>query len=332
MSNRAYIQSLTATDYRLAIQEGLAFIRFGEMIHPQARIFIKPNLTFPEYRPGVMTNPAAIEAAIQALKDYSPNIIIGDSDSGGYNRFSMSKVYEQTGIYDFASRYGVQIVNLSNLTRKSINFEYQNKAFQLDLPALLVEDIDILITMPVPKVHGNTTVSLTFKNQWGCIPENKDRLRLHPYFKHVILEVNKAIKSKVAIIDGLYGLTENGPMRGKPIQTNWLMVTEGIGTGARLCCEIMGFPLSSVPHLRYAEENHWIPSRDAIQLNQDLAPFVKEKFSLRRKFTDYPGLLAFNHAWIAHLAYFSPLSDILHRLLYLVREPFYDYDKYTVKK
>jgi hypothetical protein len=28
---------------------------------------------------------------------------------------------------------------------------------------------------------------------------------------------------------------------------------------------------------------------------------------------------------VANLAYFSPLAKLLHRLLYLFREPFYDY-------
>jgi 4-aminobutyrate aminotransferase-like enzyme len=48
----------------------------------------------------------AIEAAILAIKDYTPHITIGDSDSGGYNRFSMDEVYRETGILDFAKKYG----------------------------------------------------------------------------------------------------------------------------------------------------------------------------------------------------------------------------------
>ena len=101
------------------------------------------------------------------------------------------------------------------MSRRSIQFSYKHKSFTLPLPVFLLDEIDILVTMPVPKIHSNTGVSLTFKNQWGCIPENKDRLRLHPYFQHVILEVNKAVKANVAIIDGKYGLNKNGPMKGE---------------------------------------------------------------------------------------------------------------------
>ena len=332
MQHHAFIESLDHQNYLPAIQAGLKFIGFEQLVSSNSRIFIKPNLTYPQFLPGVMTNPAAIEAAIIAISAYTSHIFIGDSDSGGYNRFSMSRVYEETGIVNLAKKYNVQLVNLSQLPRKTIQFDYKNKSFRLDLPVLLLEDVDMLVSMPVPKVHANTKVSLTFKNQWGCIPENKDRLKLHPYFRHVILEVNKAIKSKVAIIDGLFGLNQNGPMLGRPVNLNWLMVTSDLGTGARLCCDLMGIPISSIAHLEYARELGWIPKTGDIQINKEITLFRHEKFYLRRKLTDFPGLLAFNSVEIAYLAYFSPIADFLHRVLYLIRKPLYDYEKYSARK
>jgi hypothetical protein len=183
--------------------------------------------------------------------------------------------------------------------------------------------------MPVPKIHCNTGVSLTHKNQWGCIPEPQDRLKLHPYFQHVILEVNKAVKARVAIMDGQYGLNINGPMRGTPVKLDWVLVTDDLGAGSRVACELMQIPLERIAHLRYARQLGLIPDLRDIELNTDLAPYKGVKFSLRRKWTDYPGYLAFNSPFLAYLAYFSPMADLLHRLLYLVREPFYDYDKHA---
>ena len=274
-----------------------------------------------------MTSPEAIEAAILAVREYTSKIYIGDFDSGGYNRFSMDEVYKNTGIIDFAKKYDVEVVNLSRLERKPIQFNYKNKEFHLDLPRFLLEDIDLLVTMPVPKVHANTGVSLTFKNQWGCIPENRDRLRLHPYFEHVILEVNKAVKSQVAIVDGRYGLTGNGPMLGVPVKLDCVMVTDSIGAGARLCCDLMQIPLEKIRHLNYAKRQGFVPETNSIIVNQDFHAFQREKFTLKRKWTDYPGYFAFRSPFIAHLAYFSPFSQLLHNILYLFREPFYQYNR-----
>lgn len=324
MAYRAFLEKVDE-DYVNAIQQGLQWINFEKFVSEGKCIFIKPNLTFPMYRPGVMTNPRAVEAAILAVREYTPFIYVGDADSGGYNRFSMDEVYRATGLWQFAEKYGVRVVNLSKIERRTITFQYRKHDFSLDLPRLLTDEIDLLITMPVPKIHANTVVSLTFKNQWGCIPEPSDRLRLHPFFKHVVLEVNRAVKAKVAIIDGKYGLNVNGPMRGQPVELNWVLVADDIGAGARLACELMQIPLERVPHLRYAKEMGLIPDREEILINQDVKPFLKEKFILRREWTDYPGFLAFHSPFLAYLAYFSPLAETLHRILYLFREPFYDY-------
>src|SRR5205823_2930879 len=130
----------------------------------------------------------------------------------------MDEVYAATGIATFASRYGVKVVNLSRIERSQIQFECRGRQIGLELPKLLTDEIQMLITMPVPKIHMNTGVSLTFKNQWGCIPEPNDRLRLHPYFKEVVVAVNRAVHAKFAIVDGRVGLNASGPLRGQAIE------------------------------------------------------------------------------------------------------------------
>lgn len=331
MSYRAFIDHITAESYYDQVRRGLEYVRFGDKVSATSKVFVKPNLTFPTFRPGVMTSQVAIDAALRAIREYTQHIYIGDADSGGYNRFSMTEVYQETGVEEIANRYGAQLVNLSLLERRPIQFRYQRKDFTLNLPALLTDEIDVLVTLPVPKIHMNTGVSLSFKNQWGCIPEPTDRLKLHPYFRHVILEVNKAIKTQYVIMDGTYGLNVSGPMQGEAVPLNWVLVTNHPGVTEQLACELMNIRYRSIDHLRYAEKLGWIPPRNQITINQPLKPFIGPKFILKRKWTDYPGLLAFNNAFLAYLAYFSPLADILHKILYLFREPFYDYDKHSRK-
>jgi uncharacterized protein (DUF362 family) len=329
MTFRVFLGDLRLNSYIDLIEQGLQYIQFEKLVSSSTRIFIKPNLTFPTYRLGVMTSPDAIKSAILAIRKYTPHIFIGDSDSGGYNRFSMDEVYREIGLQDLAQEYGVQIVNLSNIERRTIEFTYRNQNISLGLPKLLTDETDLLITMPVPKIHANTGVSLSFKNQWGCIPENKDRLRLHPYFHHVILEVNKAIKTRVVIMDGKYGLNRNGPMLGDPVELNWIMVADDPGAAARVATELMQIPLSKIKHLRYAEQKGFIPEWDLIDINQQISSFQTTKFYLKRKWTDLPGYIAFQNSFFSYLAYFSPFADILHRMLYIFRQPFYDYGRYS---
>ena len=204
----------------------------------------------------------------------------------------------------------------------------RREVVKVSLPRLLTDDIDVLVTMPVPKLHMNSGVSLTFKNQWGCISQPTDRLRAHPYFSEVVMAVNQAVKAKYAVIDGRFGLDRSGPLRGDPIRLDWVAVSSSLGAGAVIACELMGVPLQRIEHLRYARELGLVPDLEEIEFNTEWSRFAAARpFRLRRHWTDIPGYLAFRSAPIAHLAYFSRWAKPLHRLLYLFREPFYDYDE-----
>ncbi|OGM12626.1 hypothetical protein A2V80_03100 [Candidatus Woesebacteria bacterium RBG_16_39_8b] len=109
---RIYIGNLPG-DYLFEIQKGLSFISLATKIRTGDLVFIKPNLTFPHYKKGVMTSPRCIEQLIIALKDYTGNIMIGEADGGGYNRFSMDVVFDKTGLFEIAKKYEAKIVNLS---------------------------------------------------------------------------------------------------------------------------------------------------------------------------------------------------------------------------
>lgn len=331
MVPRAFIGAITPGElasYLDVIEEGLEYVGFSE-IYKEPRLFIKPNLTFPTYQPGVMTTPVAIEAAILALKARGSRLLVGEADSGGYNPFPMEEVYRETGINDLAARQGVNVVNLSKFETREIEVRKGRRTLKVALPRLLTDELDGLVTMPVPKIHMNTGVSLTFKNQWGCIPQPSDRLRLHPYFKEVVVAVNRAVRTRFAIVDGTFGLNRSGPMRGDPVPLNWVLVTNDFGAGARLVCDLVGIDLRKIHHLRYAEKEGLIPASSEIVLNQPLEGFRSdESFYLHRAWTDWPGNLAFRNRGLAHLAYFSSFADPLHRLLYRVREPFYDYEKW----
>ncbi|MHB8437648.1 MAG: DUF362 domain-containing protein [Acidimicrobiales bacterium] len=322
---RVFLDRVRPDTYLDVIRCGLEYVGFGKLVGHDTRVFVKPNLTFPEYRRGVMTSPACVEAALVAIREYTPHVRIGDSDSGGYNPFPMEAVYEQTGIVGFARTHGVELVNLTRVPRRTIDLQLGRRVVPLGLPRLLTDETDVLVTLPVPKIHMNTHVSLSYKNQWGCIPEPTDRLRLHPDFAEVVLAVNDAVHAKVAIVDGMYGLNRSGPMAGDAVELGWLLVAEDLGAAARACCALMQVPLRRAPQLRLAERRGRVPVLGDLVFNQDVEPFVAAPFTLRRKLTDYPGLFAFRSRMLAHLGYFSPLAGLLHKLLYVFRKPFYDY-------
>ena len=322
---KIYIEQINS-DYLSKLQEGLSYIDFDSKISKDDCIFIKPNLTYPYYKKGVMTSPECIEKLVVALKDYSTNIIIGESDGGGYNRFSMNEVFEKTGLQSIAHKHNIRLVNLSDLPSRNINFNYNRKEFSVPLPELLLDEVQAFITVPVPKVHSNTGVSMSIKNQWGCIQIPSERLKLHPHFKKVILEINKALKVKISVIDGRFGLNRNGPMRGDPIELNWLMVADNILAADMVCSTLMGIEPDGIHYLSYYKSNESPMNLTKINFNQNYQQFIGPKFYLKREFWDYPGYFAFQSELLSYLAYHSPLAGFLHKVLYLFREKFYEHD------
>jgi uncharacterized protein (DUF362 family) len=309
--------------YAACIAQGFEFLHSGAFISPSDRICIKPNLTFPVFRQGVMTNPEALEALIVYLKHFTDRITICESDSGGYNRFSMDHVFQTTGITKFAKHYGIRVVNMSYSSSRPIHFRYHLKKFSIPLPTLILDECDLFITVPVPKVHANTGVSLSLKNQWGIIQEPALRLKLHPYFREVIYQVNKALPRSIAFVDGKYGLTRNGPMRGDALKLNWVLIGDDLFYVDFAVAEIMGLNPFTIPYLNYILHREGITSLDGVQFNQDHKSFVTERFYLHREWTDLPGVMTFNSRALAYIGYESALAKPLHWLLYKFREPFY---------
>lgn len=312
---KAFLQKL-GEDYGPAVRAGLEWTGVTARLRRGDTVFIKPNLTFPVFRKGVMTNPACVEAVVAAFKDHTDRIVIGEADSGGYNRFNISDVQARIGLVDIARRYGAELVNLSRLPAGEIAIRSGSRDLRFPFPRLLMDEADVVVSVGVPKIHMNTLVSMTVKNLWGCIPEPPVRLRLHPYLGDVLAAIVTRLKSVVAVIDGRYGLNRSGPMLGDPVDLNWLLVADDLYAADALCCHLMQIDPRRVAYLRD------VP----VETNTDPAAFIGPRFYLRRAWTDYPGLMAFHSPFLSYLAYFSPLADILHKILYLFRKPFYNYD------
>jgi hypothetical protein len=56
-----------ADDYAGPVEAGLGGVGFFGAVPAGATVFLKPNFTFPSYRPGVMTSFACVKATTECL-------------------------------------------------------------------------------------------------------------------------------------------------------------------------------------------------------------------------------------------------------------------------
>jgi len=283
-------------------------------------VFIKPNLTYPKFKKGVTTRVEYIENLVAALRQInnSTKIYIGEGE-GGYNSFSMTETMLSMGFYELEKRFqNLKVVNISKIPTSIIELKVDGKPYPINLPKLFFDEIDFSISCPVPKVHCMTKVSLSFKNQWGCLPDTM-RLKNHYVFNKIIGQICNYLKFKYAFLDGKYGLDKNGPMVGKPFEINWFVASNSLGAFDMVVSEMMGFNWREIGHLREADNLSFIPGRKEIKIVGDLEP-LKRNFSLKRNFWNYPALLAFNSKKLTHFFYFSKYAKILHDIMYLFRK------------
>jgi uncharacterized protein (DUF362 family) len=282
-------------------------------------IFIKPNLTYPKYKKGVTTRIEFIEALVSALREINSTtkIYIGEGE-GGYNAFAMSGALENMGYFDLEKKYAnVEIVNISKIPSKKVELKANGKPYIIELP-LLFDEVDFSISCPVPKVHCMTGITLSFKNQWGCVPDIM-RLKNHYVFDEIISQIGDKLKFRYAFLDGKYGLDDNGPMVGTPVELNWFAASDSLGAFDMIVSEMMGVKWEKIGHLKTAQKYGYLPRREDVRIVGDIAS-MKRKFKLKRTFWNYPALIAFKSKSLTHIVYFSKIAKVLHDIMYTFRK------------
>jgi uncharacterized protein (DUF362 family) len=187
---------------------------------------------------------------------------------------------------------------------------------------LLIEEDFVTVTLPVPKVHCMTGVSLSFKNQWGCIPDMM-RLRLHYHFNEIIGPINRLLKVGLAIVDGTYGLTKNGPIaEGEAVRPGWLVMSPHPGAADRVASHLMGLKLEDYAHYRRIRQTNPLPHLAEIETNQDLEPFRAQtpRFYLQRHCWNWVAKTTWYSRRWSYIVYESRLTGLLHRIMYTFRE------------
>jgi uncharacterized protein (DUF362 family) len=286
-------------------------------IRSDTRVALKPNFTYPYHKPGVTTSPAMIYETVRILRETTSHIAIVESD-GGYGLWSAQEAFHGHGLQALHEEFGVELVNLCEERREVVRFESRGREWQLPLPTRLLYETDVFVTLPVPKVHSLTGLTLSYKNQWGCIPDTM-RLRAHHVFNDGIIAINRALRPMV-LGDGTYFLDRNGPMDGEPVRMDLIIGASDVGAFDRYVSELMGFSWRRVAHLRRAVALKDMPAQlDEIAFN--IAPSAQRTrtFRLQRTPRNWIALAGFNSQFLTWLGYESWLGRVvLHGALYAI--------------
>jgi uncharacterized protein (DUF362 family) len=302
-------------DLAAAIRAALTEAGLLSRISRQTRVALKPNLTYPFHKPGVTTTPEFVRAAVRVLRDYTDHLAVVESD-GGYGAWDAEEALQGHGLYELEKEFGIKVVNLCDGPSEQLTFHSGRRIRTVPLPVRLTKETDLLLSLPVPKIHCMTGVSLAYKNQWGCVPDRM-RLRRHYVFDDAIVAINQALRPAV-LADGTWFLDRNGPLWGAPLRMDLVVAATDAGAADLYLCELMSFPWRKSPHLRRAVKLGDMPARlDAIRFNVDPRTARTHVFSLRRTPRNWIAWAAFKSRFLTWLGYESWLGRVvLHGILY----------------
>jgi len=182
------------------------------------KIFIKPNLSHPEYLPGVVTDPELTSELIGLLRDKNSEVIVGESN--GFN-YPCHTAFDKTGMQKAVEKAGGTVINLSEDKIVEVKFNSNTPLKRLFLPKTII-DANAVIDLPLMKTHEFMAYSGAIKNLFGCIPSNK-RIYLHPYLPEVFYRLYTLFKPALTIMDARVGIEGNGPTKGKPVKMDLVL-------------------------------------------------------------------------------------------------------------
>ncbi len=232
----------------------------GRFIQPGQTAVIKPNLVSEHglkegvKNGGVTTDCGVIKGMIDLLQPVAGKIIIAEGSS--INRSETARMFAHYGLDRLAAAYGGQValVDLNSDACRAVAIPDGRRQATREIPRTLLE-ADLVINMPVLKLHFAAGASLAIKNLQGAIPPiEKYKVHFFGLWQNLI-NTYKIIKPGLIIIDGLFGQEGFGPISGSPRRMNLLIGGTNPVAVDSVALRVMGLdPVDSPPVLMAGHE------------------------------------------------------------------------------
>lgn len=251
------------------------------------KVLLKPNTgRIAEPCSGICTDPQVVAAAIDIFREAGAEVSIGESPISGVKTL---EAFEATGITAIAEERNCPLIDMDVRKPVQISLPEGRAIKSLKLCPEILE-FDIIVSIPVMKMHMHTGATLAVKNMKGCLwrrskvtlhmlpPMPGDGKNPHEIDKPLdiaISDLSGALKPHLSIIDGTIGLEGIGPSAGDKKEVDVVIVAADAFSADAVACRIMGTTAEEIPHLKFGAERGY----GIIDMSQiDVAPSDWEKW------------------------------------------------------
>lgn len=270
---------------KIAVEKGINLIGGPNVfVEKGEKILLKPNLLSADsHEKCVTTHPSVFKAVAEVFKKAGAILSYGDSPAFQNTDIAAQK----SGIAAVADELGVKLANFNEGQEVSFPEGIQNKKFII---AKGVLENDGLVSLPKLKTHAYAKMTGSIKNQFGCIPgtlKGEFHVKLPDVnnFSTMLIDLNRFIKPRLFIMDGIYAMEGNGPRGGNPIKMNILMFSlDPIALDATVC-RIIKLNPEFVPTIKIGSKaglGTYLENEIEL-IGDDINGFINQNFAVKRE-------------------------------------------------
>ena len=240
------------------------------------RVLVKPNiLTDDDPAKCISTHPVVIEAMIRFLQFKGADVLVGDSPAVHTAKFRG----EKSGIRKVCETTGAKWIDfMVNPVEKKLN----KGKIRI---ASIVDEVDLIISLPKFKNHELVYFTGAIKNSLGLVPGFAKAMQHATHqdrngFGEFLVDLNEAVTPDYFLMDGITGMEGPGPSGGLPVAIGLLLGSTNPLVMDITASKIAGYDPMVVPTTRTAFfRKNWLQSEDDIIYDgPELNEIIKEGF------------------------------------------------------
>lgn len=241
------------------------------------KVLVKPNiLTDDDPAKCISTHPAVVEAMVRFLQANSATVFVGDSPAVHTRNFRG----EKSGIMKVCEITGASWVNF---TENPVEKKVGKSKIRI---AAVVDQVDLIISLPKFKTHELVYFTGAIKNTLGLVPgfSKGKQHAIHQdrrAFGEFLVDLNETITPSYFLMDGIMGMEGPGPGRGMPVSVGLLLGSTNPVALDIIASKVAGYEHLIVPTTRTAlSRKKWISSENEIEYDgPELKSIVKAGFT-----------------------------------------------------
>jgi uncharacterized protein (DUF362 family) len=224
-------------------------------------VVIKPNLVVPQpSTSGATTDPMVAKAIVDlSIAAGATQILIVEAAKPG-----QPSNFDACGYTAVFQTYPqVQLVDLRTGTYALTPVPGGGYAYRsMWIPSLVLQPHTFFISAGKMKTHVDATVTASMKNLVGLASGTVYAVRgalpredLHYRGIHLsIMDLNLVRPIGFAVVDGVWGMDGQGPIKGSPVPANVVLAGANPVAVDRVALDVMEIPQNAVTYLKYAAE------------------------------------------------------------------------------